>query len=482
MKVLFPEWLPDDAPFLSQGSQVIKGVYPAGKWYRPIRSLTAVSDAMDGVCLGAVSVQATDGAVHVFAGDATKLYRLVSGSWEDVSVSGGYTLAGTERWEFALYGQRVIAVSKTEDVQYYDIGTSTDFADLAGSPPDAAHVAVIGSFLVLGNTANNDDEVIWSGFNDSEEWTEDTNQSDAQRLLGGGPVQAIVGGTVGFVFQERAITRMSYVGPPVIFQFDTIAEGIGCDSPGSVKRIGNLVYFHSHGGFMVLNTVDGSLTPIGNEKTDRWFSENLTNNTQHQITSGADPLGALVYWGFVSLSGVDTPDKVLILNRVNGRFTYDDLDHEVLFSGLTLGLTLEQLGALHTNLENVPASLDSPVWSGGSIQLQAIDTDHMLGAFTGDFVEATLETTEFEGLEARRSFIENVRALCDTASATALVRSRARLADSLVNSSSGTMQANGDIPVMASGRYHRIQITIPAATTWSYAQGVEVNPKDDGLL
>jgi hypothetical protein len=44
------------------------------------------------------------------------------------------------------------------------------------------------------------------------------------------------------------------------------------------------------------------------------------------------------------------------------------------------------------------------------------------------------------------------------------------------------MQANGDCPVLASGRFHRMQLDIPAGTTWTFATGLEIDAQPDGEL
>lgn len=48
------------------------------------------------------------------------------------------------------------------------------FADLAGSPPKARRITVVGDFIVMGNLDEGGTQypnrVRWSGFNNSEAW------------------------------------------------------------------------------------------------------------------------------------------------------------------------------------------------------------------------------------------------------------------------------------------------------------------------
>ena len=86
-------------------------------------------------------------------------------------------------------------------------------------------MAQVRDFVMLGSLTEGSTEyqyrVRWSGFNDSTDWTTDPGgtQADFQDLEAQyGEVMAIVGGEYATIFQQRAITRLTYVGPPAIFQ------------------------------------------------------------------------------------------------------------------------------------------------------------------------------------------------------------------------------------------------------------------------
>jgi hypothetical protein len=182
-RIALAKWQPDMMGLANLGQSDTKNVTATGSGYAPLRGLSALSTSgLSSAAIGAFAAQDSTGTTNSFAGDAGKLYRLSAGAFADVSKSGGYT--ALERWEFAQYGQRVLAVEIGAPVQYYDLGASSLFGDLAGSPPQARHVAVVRDFVVLGNTTNSPNEVAWSGLNDSEGWTAGVNQSDSQILQG----------------------------------------------------------------------------------------------------------------------------------------------------------------------------------------------------------------------------------------------------------------------------------------------------------
>lgn len=484
-RIPLAKWTPDLFGLANPGQTDAKNVFGTGSGYAPWKSFSAISTTpLSAQARGAISAQDSTGATVTFAGDASKLYILSGGTFTDVSKGGGYAVAGTDRWEAIQYGQRVIFTQIGNPVQYYDLGSSSAFADLAGSPPQARHIAGVRDFVVLGNTTTSPNQIVWSGFNDSAGWTAGTNQSDSQTLQGGGWINGIIGGEVGYIFQERAITRMTYEGPPLYFRFDLLEDKRGLAAPGSLVRVGSQMFFYAQDGFYMKDGDTPSVS-IGNQRVDDWFAAHLQSNTLAQITAALDPANKLVIWSFVSTDATDTghPDTLLIFNWQNEEWSYAKISHEmVFFPALTVGYTLEQLSAVYSNLDTVPLSLDDRSWAGGSVYLGIFDTAHNLGQFSGSTLAATITTGDFEGVQSRRSMIVNLQPLTDASAMTGICQSRERFPDSLTSTMPVAMQPNGDIPILSSGQYHRLRFDIPAGATWTYANGVDVDAVDDGEM
>lgn len=484
MKLPMAEWLPDQPSIDSPGSANILNVLPIARGYRPFKDISVETGALTARCQGADGFRSVnDGTVVNFAGDVSKLYSLSSAAWSDVSVAGGYTVSAMDYWRFAQFGDRILASQIGDPVQYWDVGSSSAFADLAGSPPQAKHIAIVRDFVMLGNLYGAASDLAWSGFNNSEEWVAGTDQSDTQTLPDGGQVQAIIGGEAGYVYQERAIRRMTYAGPPTIFQIDVISENIGVRAPYSVARFGNVVYFLSHSGFYAHDLGSGQIIPIGTEKVDQWFSDNCRPDAITSVRAAVDPLRKIVYWSFASIAQSDatTPDYMLAYNVSLNRFTPINVTHELLFQGFSSGTTLEGIGALYATLEDVPGSLDNPTWVGGTIQLNGFSTAHKSGGFNGSTLAATMETSEGEPSPGSRAMVTNARPIVDTSSATITLRSRERAADMLTDSTAASMVSSGDVPLRTSGRYFRAQIGIPAGTAWTYGTEIEFDAVPDGM-
>ena len=484
MFIPFGQWAPD-SPALDGKARVAKNCIGESNYYRSFPALGAVSDALDGRAFGAISFMDGAGTTFNFAGDATKLYKLASNAWSNVSKSGNYTTLTDGRWEFAKFGSKVIATNYLNDVQYFDTSSSSLFADLAGSPPRAKHIAVVNNFVVLANlvdatfgTANN--SLRWSGINDPEDWTAAAStQSDGQLLEegDGGAIQGIVGNSnYGIIVQERAIQRMNYVGSPLVFTFEVLERNRGTPIPNSVVGVGREVFYISDDGFYRFNGVQS--IPIGKDRVSKWFWDNFDNTYSERISATIDPLNTIVMWAFTTNGAASggNPNRIITYNWIADKFTLIELDLEVIFQALTSGLTLEELDNISASIDALPFSLDSSAYTGGKLLAGVIDTDHKLGYFTGDAMTATIETSEVEGAKNKMTEIQQVTPMIegdgDTAT-TVKMGKRNNRTDAVSYGSSISLDSFGRAMTRSNGRYHQIETTISGG--FEKATGVEVD-------
>src|SRR5574343_1381187 len=137
--VPFQSWMPDSADFNSESSADALNVIPSAYRFRPFPGFSPVAAALTARAQGAASFRSLSGTIFNFCGDATKLYKLASDglTWDDVSrTSGGaYTITQDSKWSFSQFGDYIIAVNGIDAAQVYQLGVSTNFAALGGSPP-----------------------------------------------------------------------------------------------------------------------------------------------------------------------------------------------------------------------------------------------------------------------------------------------------------------------------------------------------------
>jgi len=209
----FGGYEPDKSNYLGANSRAVQNVVPRADGYGPFQDFTAFTSALSAPCRGFFYARKTDGSIAVFAGTSTKLFRLGNTdlSWTDVSKSGAaYTaLPSSDHWQFAQFGNLVIAVQANTAPQVFDLSSSLAFADLGGSPPQARYIAIVGRFVVLSGLLTTPYRIQWSGLNAVTTWTPGTSSSDFQDLPDGGIVRGVAGGEYGVIFQETAMRRIA---------------------------------------------------------------------------------------------------------------------------------------------------------------------------------------------------------------------------------------------------------------------------------
>lgn len=463
MRLPFKTWAPDLPGLAGVGTMdTASGVYPYDAGYKPMSALVDTSNAIAAAAISAFAAKDSTGATYIFCGDTSHLYYGVAPVGSFSAANSGLGASYNDPWEFAQYKDTIIVTNKGGLTGSFTMGISPSTAFSAGTLPGGyKHVGVVRDFVVLGNsnTGTADPrQVRWSAFLDPNTWTAGVNQSDSQSLPDAGDVQRITSGEVGHVFQEFGITRMTYVGPPLIFRFDKVSHRVGLGSPKALAQVGGSYFFWSYDGFRWFDGANEPI-PIGTGKVDEWFAANANLAYANAISTAVDPINKLVKLAFVSNSASSPPvcDTILIWNYVTQEWS------SASYSG---GIEC---------IFSVPRGTTSYVGAFDG-------ANHKLAGFTGSNLAAVLESSDFEPVEGKRSLITNVRPLCDTSSATGIIESRARFADSTTNTSSASMQANGDIPVLSDGRYHRVKISIAGGVNWTYANGVDVDVQEDGEI
>ena len=394
---------------------------------------------------------------------------------------GGTPLTGetTDFITFTQFGNYIIASNGVDAVQYYLMGSSTNFADLttiqtAGTCPVFRVSGVVRDFLVTGNIVNATNRIQWSGINDITVWT--GKQSDLQDLPGsGGQVVAITSGEVGYVFRQNQIIRMDYVGGATVFRLSVISPNRGAMFGRTVCQDNRRVFFYADDGFYEIQ--GDNVLPIGVEKVNRFFDLDLNKAYTDRICAAVDPFNQLAMWLYPSASNTTNTtgicDRIIIYNYATKKWSLAKCNASTIFSQFIGAYTVELMDIISENLENINASLDTDFWSGGQMLLGAIDNNYKAAIFSGTSNECEMETSELEPFPGLRANITGVRPIVD-ATATVTVKTKERLADDETESSSSSMVTSGINPVRKSGRYVRANVKIASGTTFNHAQGVDL--------
>ncbi len=475
----FGSYRPDVADYSGQYTRTILNVLPRGDGYGPVASASAYTSAMAAACRGYFYARKNDGSIAVFAGTSNKLYLLnnTTNAFADVSKgSSTYSaLSNNAQWQFAQFNNFVIAVQQNCVPQVYDLTSSTLFDDLGGSPPQASYIAVVNRFVVLSGILTNVYRIQWSGLNAVTTWTSGVNQSDFQDLADGGIVRGVAGGEFGVIMQDSTIRRMTYApGSPYIFGIDRIAQDDGLFAPYSLINAGNRILFGSPQGFKML-LPGGYPTPIGKEKVDRTFFADLDQSNLQLFIGSSDPRTTVVYWAYKSVNGATGRfDKILAYDWALDLWTPIAMTGEYLATLSKPGITLEGVDAAYgSNIDTLTLSSLDDISNAALSKVSIIDANHKLGFFTGSNLEATLQTPE-QGGDGKRIYVgEGIRPVSDAPTVYGAVTYRETAQASSSTTTESLVNAVGICPQRQSGRYMRGQIRIPAATSWTYAMGIE---------
>lgn len=470
------EWLPDLQDFTKPGLRRCFGVFPKASSYEPFNQLAAFSsNTLLQRCQGAIVA----GFVN-FAGDVSALYTMGTGTTYNSAtrnaLSGGaYSVLSTDSWQFAEFGNRIIAVNGHNNtttsftdhlVQTMSLNPATlPFANLTGvGQLGAKTIAVVRDFVVVGNIMHADsasgvytNRVRWCGVNDPTTWTANaTTMADHQDLVNGGIVMRIMGGEYGVVFMRNAVYRMDFVGSPLVFQFDQVQSNLGLVAKEAIAAYQNMIFFLSDTGFYAFD--GATVTPIGRGKVDDAFWKGklpeiaVNKSFLDRIVAEIDPENKLVLWSYpttASLSG--TSDAVLVYSWAYNRWS----------------------AIVGKNIERVTRHSSGT----GAVVLAVFNNVHGLSRFTGSQDSALFTLAELQFNPKGLSTLVEARPYLETSGTavssviTTFVRSTLQGVFSAVATT--TVDSKNVANMRATGRYHAVRMELPPGGTIHHIYGIE---------
>jgi hypothetical protein len=488
----FPAWRPDAYSLGTGFARDVSGVLPGTGGWVPWPALEALGSAVAAAVRGAFIARDSTGAPVIFAGTATALYKWagIGSPWTDVTrtVGGAYAVPTEGEWDWAQFGDTVIAVNGADAPQYYTLASSTDFDALGGSPPSAAkRVQVVGDHVWLmdfttalgpsGIMPNGRAQIAWSGFRDPDYWTLGSKSCSFATFPTGGFVQAATTQLAGIVFLERGIWRFGKDAIK-IFAFDPILEGQGTSAPYSVIQHEDSAIFYGTDGFAKIG--GAGFAQIGSEWIDNWALENFNQTRLKQVIGALDPVRMRCFWIYPNPgnSASYTHNGIVCFDMLNTEKPWSkaDIECEYIFSGATPGATLADLTTLYTTLAGVQSAgftMGSDAFLGGAPRIAAFDSLHKMAFFSGNGVEAMAQTAEFMPIPGRRFYTNGFRAVTDASTATGRVAVAEAPHGDLMWKSSAGVTAQGFIPARASGKILVNEVTIPEGEEWTFLSGVD---------
>lgn len=447
---------------------------PVADGWSPMPDATVVSDALGSACLGAVYMRTSAGAFKVIAGTATGLFLYDSGTlgWTDVTRSSGgdYGVPDGDLWSFQPYGSNLLAANITDDIQYIDIDSGTEFAALAGSPPRCKYLAVAGEYLVMAHLASNPNRVQTSGIGDATYHTIGQRGADYQDFPDGEEITGIIGAEKGaIIFQRTKIRQMTLTsGGDYSFSTTVLNKDRGVTAQHSIAQIGpgRFVYYCPDGFFM---GVEG--TPIGDERVDRWFSSEIDLGKAEDIRAMVDPYAKIVWW---QAERADTTKFLLGYRWTNDRWCYSDGSYEHMAALVTAGITIDGMDAFFATIDDADVPIDSRLFAGGTPTMAVFDTSHRLCYLTGENKAATLQTADVELNPGYRTLVDEVSIVGSAADYTIKAITSDYHGGARTEGSAKSPNSRSGITHMRSeARIHALKVEIPQGAEWTHMVGLE---------
>lgn len=473
MDIPFSDFRPDASPFNPSAALSTTNAIPVGDGWGPAKSFAAFSSALPAQCYGGIDARNNADSYSFFAFTTASMhkYDTTTLGWDDVTPTAGATnLPNGDLWSATTYGREyVVATNENDGPQVFQLGTSTEFAALSGSPPAAKYVHELGEYLILSHLASDSHGLQWSGIGDITKWTLGQDGSNNQTFPSGGPIQGLVPSERGaYIFQQEVIRQMIFTPQgSYAFMFNIANPARGCVSPGSIVQANSTVFYLDEDGFYM--GVEG--VAIGAEKVNRYFLSAVDENFINQVQGSSDPANKIVWWRYRKTDGTY---EMLGYDWQLGRWCKRDDNVNFLISIHSPGYTLEGLSTVSNSLDALPYSLDSRVWKGGRPAFGGFDSSHQFGYFEGTNLAATLDTAQVAlSGKSKRSTVREFRFETDADDHTGKIAKYGKHGDATSFSSSLSPQPSGAIKTKSNGRLHKFRLEVPAGEVWTHAHGVE---------
>lgn len=472
MKLIAGDFLPDLPDHGSPGVAEAINVYPGANGYRPVGQFYAHTEALPAPCKGAAAFIAPSGRVTLIAGTIAGIYVKNGEGW--TSVGAATLMTEKDRWRFVQFGQYAIVTNHKDPPLKVDL-EDDNVSTLQGSPPRMQAMAVVNNFVVGTQTNGSVSQVAWSGENNCEYWTYASRKSDYNDFPDGGEVTGIIGGEVGLILQRNAVRRMAYVGGNTLFRFDKISSNMGCASVHTVAQHGELAFWYSETGFKMW---DGAqIKSIGYQRVDEAFASLYEVVNLDLVSTAIDGQRSTVAWS--------TGYRMWLYNWLLDKWTIVDDAAEIITQRATRAPSLEEqdpvVGSEDDNVEGEGLdSFDAARFRAGDPVFYVFHNG-VMGTFNGANMEPRITGRSMELVEGRDVRIRQIRPMTDaTEGITVRMDTRQRLGDAARRADFTTLQASGEMPVRARGRFAKVSIKIEAGQEWTYLQGVDARLEAGG--
>jgi hypothetical protein len=223
---------------------------------------------------------------------------------------------------------------------------------------------------------------------------------------------------------------------------------------------------------------------LGSVAQSGFTLESLGTIGSNAISGAADNGSGLIRLTVVSTADYTTGQIKDVHNvggttEANGTWTITVVDGtHIDLQGSTFANMYTSGGYVAGSVDALGISLDD-LSTATLPKMAVVNSSRELCFFTGDAMEATLETAEQTGF-MQRVFINGMVPATDAPTCYGSIAGRENLNATPSYSSEQELNAQGFIPARVSTRHARAKLRIPSGTVWTYASGAELMAQPDG--
>lgn len=451
-------YAPDEDPTIPGVLVNCSGVVPSLKGMKgaPSPASTPLT-TLGATCQGAAVLVKPDLTSRFFAGTPTKIYEAGTSTWADVSRSAVYSVASNGRWRFAQSNSVSLAVNAANTMQA--AVSSGNFSDVAGAPI-AAIVETVGNFVFALNLSTAANGWQCAAINSYSNWTIDANVQGVAGTLTSTPGPILAGrrfGTQLVVYKKSSMYLGSYVGTPVIWQFDQIPGTAGALSQEVVVNIGTSDnpkhIFMGEDNFYVY---DGAKpVPIGDNRVNQTVFGALAQSRYYACQALHDKKNFLVYF-YYPVADSAFPDHCVVYNYRVNRWGVDDRQIEATVEYVAPSITYDTLGNYYTTYNDFPNLPYDSAFLGSTASFPAIiDMGNAVKTLTGAATTTSFTTGDI-GDDVNVVSISRIRPRFLTAPTSATWTHSYRMTSGASLSSDNAVSLmNGTFDNMREARWHR---------------------------
>ncbi len=318
----------------------------------------------------------------------------------------------------------------------------------SSNAPDGVVCFVIGRFMMLSQLAD-EYTVQWCALDDITDWptpnTDDARSKQAGQETLSSEFGKITGGVgndfFGYVFQQKAITKFTYVGGDVVFQIQPFEFVRGCVDYNRLTKVDDRIFYESEFGYHALE--NDQVMDIGLGIVDDSYCPTTS------LTAGQRNVAA------------NAGNNTVFFESRNIAFNYKTAEW-------TRQTDLN--GRVYYSIDSADGVIGQITYSGTDVQLQTSDG--------GAASTAQLVTGEFDLNQGGRVVVTGVRPLAIGGTQAVRVGTKGILSDSISWTATATPNTRTNLASFRqAGRYARVEITVSNGFTTIMGADVDFTPR-----